>query len=753
MLLDRIDIDAHGPLHRVELGPFSEHLNVVFGPLGSGKTAISRFVRDSLVNREYPLGMLSSSTGRIVWADRDGLVHCRREQDGTASGRRTIEFESRGNGFRDFGSLQHSWLGNLCSSTEASRAVRSIQLPESIVDGVITDTAVTSVARVASACVRSGLDSASANRSLPSKEDAIYHDRDGHVAYGKSGIYGQHGPSRNDSHDYDRNRGLRQQLADVESELARLGDVDGDRQSLVARRNWLTERLARPQQSRRYQSRRESRHTDGQPYGKWQHRLTQLHDRARDLRARQSELRRWIAEIDSKIARGDTRYSARSKSADYQYRAAISDEQLRRQLDDLDAQMIRWRRALLEVRGLRSAVLASHDRFAPDPHAPLDESSLRRLRLDGFLHAIDRYDRSRSWDDSYPESYRPIHRLDDIDHRIDSATRQIDWLLERYASPDKVQCAWYETLPESASYRSATTLGETLRAIREDLRQVHRYTMRGSDYRVAQTSGELEEIRRSEQWLVAAISQLDRHRETLIGDYASAHDAEVAPWSRHSQHDHYVLRRDRGESIAQLDRVTAELDACLSEAANLRRSMRSLPVIDSQWYDTQRYDDQGEHNWLDRDALTAELRRIDDRLALFSRVSSLRARRSQLLEQLRLVRRPVATKSPLADAASSWLVRLSAGRLQRIDWPFNLFRDNGNSYHREGKQRTGVTINGRDETTCPAADRALAVMALRMAAGELARANRSACSAGLRNASRAVRKPKLGRGGTQVSKQ
>ncbi|NNE00336.1 MAG: hypothetical protein HKN47_23705, partial [Pirellulaceae bacterium] len=81
MLLDRIDIDAHGPLSRVELGPFAEHLNVVCGPEGYGKTAIARFIRDSLVDRHYPLGMISSSGGRVVWADRAGRVHCRREQD------------------------------------------------------------------------------------------------------------------------------------------------------------------------------------------------------------------------------------------------------------------------------------------------------------------------------------------------------------------------------------------------------------------------------------------------------------------------------------------------------------------------------------------------------------------------------------------------------------------------------------------------------------------------------------------------
>ncbi len=41
MLLEKIDIDAHGPLNHVEAGPFSEHLNVIVGPDGSGKTAIA----------------------------------------------------------------------------------------------------------------------------------------------------------------------------------------------------------------------------------------------------------------------------------------------------------------------------------------------------------------------------------------------------------------------------------------------------------------------------------------------------------------------------------------------------------------------------------------------------------------------------------------------------------------------------------------------------------------------------------------
>ena len=140
MLLDRIDIDAHGPLHRVELGPLAEHLNVVFAPDGSGKTAITRFIRDALLDRNYPLGMFSSSTGRVVLADRHGRVHCHREKDGTAHGRRRVEFESRGDFHGRYELLENHWLSGISKTSDAGAAVASLELPEAIVDGVLTDT-------------------------------------------------------------------------------------------------------------------------------------------------------------------------------------------------------------------------------------------------------------------------------------------------------------------------------------------------------------------------------------------------------------------------------------------------------------------------------------------------------------------------------------------------------------------------------------------------------------------------------------
>ncbi len=465
MLLDRIEIDAHGPLHHIELGPLAEQLNVITGPQGSGKTAIARFIRDSLVQRNYPLGMLSASSGRVVWADRNGLVHCRREQDGTADGRRTVEFESRGDTYRQLDAAGQSWFGGLPGSSDSSRAIQSLQLPESIVDGVITDTAITSVARVVSACVRSGLDSPQ-NQS-PYQVQAGYSHRSKFTA----GI---------DGRDYDRNRRLRQQLAEVEAELARLGGFDHP---------------ALHQHPETYQR--------DQP--RWNARLNQLHDRARQLRAQQSELRRWLAEIERELdhhAHSGNHFAATA----YQYSASIADRHLRQRLD--------------------------------------------------------------------------------------------------------------------------------------------------------------------------------------------------------------VLRQDQRESARKLNRVSAELDACLREVTEIRRAIRSLPIINRHWYDDYSYDA------IKRTGFAASESQRSGPAPQYQ-IELLRRRRVEILEQLRLAQRPEASRCTLAEAASSWLIRLSGGRLRQVAWPYRMFGRDRRSYHRGASQHTGVTIDGRDEHDCPAADRALAVFAVRMAAGDL----------------------------------
>lgn len=651
MLLDRIDIDVHGPLHRVELGPFSEHLNVVCGPHGSGKTAIARFVRDSLVDRQYPLGMMSSSTGRIVWADREGIVHCRREKDGTAHGRTSVDFEPRGDFTEHFGHLRHSWISNVCNTSDRSRATAAIELPESLVDGVITDTAVTNLSRVLNACVRSGLDTAEAIEALPFTESHVSH-RDGT-------------PSR--EHD----QILRRQLAEVEAEISRLGTDANEYDALIERRRLLDARLA---------DHRHEIHPANFDQPSAQRRLTKLCELARDLRARQSELRRALV---------DSRRDGSAEYSSYRRHASV-DGGLRRELDDLDAQIIGWRRTLLEVRGLRETIVNGH-RADPSFVDPISQDEAgRRRRLDGLLNSVDRYDRARVWDHD-GRSRWPLNRSEDIRDRIDSATRQIDWLLDRYAASDSVDRNWYDALPASASYRATTTLGDTLRAIRRDLKHVQQSaSVPTHDRGTPPSTRQLDELVQCERWLVTAIDQLQRHR-----DSASYRRPAVNPQLPDVDATHHATRS------AELDRVNSDLDACLAEAAEIRRTLRSPDASLSP-------------EWVDREAIQAELRRIEERLAGLSRWQWLQVRKSQLLGQLKATERsPVG--SPLAEAASHWLVRLSGGRLQRIHWPRAGTAESGSQLAVDGS----IRIDGREEFECPAVDRALAVLAVRMAAGDL----------------------------------
>ncbi len=140
--------------------------------------------------------------------------------------------------------------------------------------------------------------------------------------------------------------------------------------------------------------------------------------------------------------------------------------------------MIRWQRALLEVRGLRQAILAGRDSFAYLDGQAIDEATLRQMRLDGFYRAVDRYEPSHGSDDLFRGVYnstdRPLVHLDEVDARLDAATRNIDWLLNRYASPGNVQHAWFESIPTSVGYH------QRLLARRNPPRHSTRFTRRST---------------------------------------------------------------------------------------------------------------------------------------------------------------------------------------------------------------------------------------------------------------------------------
>ena len=784
MLLDRIDIDTHGPLQRVELGPFSEQINVVNTPQGSGKTALTRFLRDALVERRYPLGMFSSSTGRVVLAGPHGLVHYYREQDGTALGRRTVQYEPRGAETVNFGVEHSGWLHNINKNSDADRAIHSFKIPEAIADCVITDSAMTNVARVVSACIRSGLDSHKLCESKTARDGnptintgidspisdtasthtAATHTAATHIAAafedhspytsnvthqgsGSSiGLNALTNPRTNTAHQQHDLTQIRAELADTEAELSSLQASTGpleetEHASLLSRRSWLTQCLSDDskvavhgqfvdRQNTGLQTTEESSNASETPgphhsalrngnsnrkrQSEPQSRLRELHDRARSLRAKRNQLSNRLSDLG--------KHTFQSRAVNHPTSTTTTDRtQKQRQLEDIDAQVIHWQRAQMEVAALQHCLLTGHWGAVSTP-SPVDERSLRRMRLNRFLHTLDKPQTK----DLEHAANSPLARGRDlINHHILLATRQIDWLVDRYAGPDRVTRAWYEQ--DQSIPGTATTLSSTLRTIRDVLRQIHtdnqRYTENGSH----PPTNELSLARRCEQWLLSAIKQLKRHRdEVLRKNHAFDENANrKSSASEHRQMDAWT--REHRDRLAELESVTLSLNICLSEAAEVRQSMRNSSMNVRGTSDTKAdwYNNDLEATRSNRELLIKELKEVDSRISSLSRVQWLRNRRTQILNQLGFPKQKTTSLSPLAHEASRWLIRLTGGRLQRLEWSTKYSAKIRNTDHATEAKNDFVKIDGQNEMQCPEFDRACAVIAVRMAAGAfLARSGR-----------------------------
>ena len=732
MLLDRIDIDTHGPLQRVELGPFSEQINVVNAPEGSGKTALTRFLRDALVDRKYPLGMLSSSTGRVVFAGHHGLVHYYREQDGTAQGRQTIQYEARGSEVVNFGVEHAGWLHGISESNDADRAIASFKIPEAIAACVITDSAVTNVSRVVSACVRSGLDSPQFVRPTNAGQQNPVHGIDStHSTFNvndTASAFEDHSPSKPGTEDHQHSvKQIRAGLADIEAELASLQAAAGpleepEHKSLLSRRSWLTQCLSDKSKvvvegrltgadtdTDTDTLARQTSDSEQERQSHLQSRLRQLHDRARTLRSKRNQLRNRISDLGKH--RSQSRFYKPAKNA-----ATTDRAQTQRQLEDIDAQVVHWQRAQMEIAALQQCLLTVKE--APVPTAsPVDERSLRRMRLERFLHTLDKPQPSER--ERTAENRAFTRGRGSINHHILLATRQIDWLVDRYAGPDRATRSWYEQDPSIPG--TTTTLGSTLRTIRDILRQIHTYNQQGSETGGHPPTHELSLARRCEQWLLSAIKQLKRHRDDVLRQTHASGDVADREWSASEYRQMETWNRERKDLLAELDSVTLNLDICLSEAAEARRDMRlksgssrKTSDINIAWL--HEYEEAAKSN---RELLAKELKEVDSRISLFSRAQWLRTRRAQMLKQLGLPC-PKTITSPLAHAASRWLVRLTGGRLQRLEWSTEKFASATAGLHQTAVSETEmVKIDGQTEANFPDFDRACATLAVRMAAGDV----------------------------------
>lgn len=318
MLLDRIDIDSHGPLARIGVGPFSQQLNVVHTAAGSGKTALVRFLRDSLTGTTPAYGGMSKSSGRVVWAAADGLYHCRREPDGTTQGRRFVEFESRLGGY---------------NADRFNRPSVIIDLPPAIVDGIVTDTVMTSVRRVIQSVVESGLDRNSTR--------------------GESGEAARHQARVNEI------TALRNEISQLRDQLRREGHLDGGSVNEAQIRDRLS---ALTLELGAIDSRREfARQTDAAMQERRRDRdaMTQAVGEVDRLRRHETDLRKRIASLETTLAR----LEAQARRED---NLASIAQIARKRVNWIDQHVDALRRVLADVRGLGDLWFSG--RTAPGNH-------------------------------------------------------------------------------------------------------------------------------------------------------------------------------------------------------------------------------------------------------------------------------------------------------------------------------------------------------------------------------------------------
>jgi hypothetical protein len=406
MLLDRIDIDTHGPLTQVALGPFSQTLNAVIAASGSGKTALVRFLRDSLTGTTPAREGLADSRGRVVWAAADGLYHCRREPNGTAEGRRFVEFEAR--------------LADAYGRSRHGREAIVVDLPACVVDGIVTDTVMLSVQRCVQAAIASGLDHTSV--TFDSSRDIEINDLRREIEELEKQIHSQ---TLHAQHATARVTGAYDSFGltlDMKRLRDRRAELTLEISAIDARRDWAEKAEAEMERRRR---KREL--------------FASLADEIQRLRRQESELKMRLAEVDAALEKMNEEASRAEN------REAIA-KAYRTRLEQVESQLGRVRGVIREVRALGDhwfggRGLASQSRWldqaidgatrAAEDFA-LDQDRLTPRSLDDNIE-LSIHD--RGWSASLASSIRVDDSVAasavDVQRRIDTICRMVDNLVGR----------------------------------------------------------------------------------------------------------------------------------------------------------------------------------------------------------------------------------------------------------------------------------------------------------------------------------
>lgn len=678
MLLERIDIDSCGSLERIQLGPFSHRLNAVFGPPGAGKTATIEFVRSVMLgtDRHWHQGCV----GRVVWAGRDGLLHCRREADGTAHGRLSMDVVDR-NGYSHSNSHSnsHSSLNTHRDAEDYGRLSSSVDLPRVAIDALVAPGRETSFAKMVEACRALGLTN-------------VEHVRD----------------------DAEIAR-VRSQLADVNQRLSVLAPAPYDtppsyepvghdtRQQnssdhLQERRRFLVEELARLD---RYEQRTDIDTSVDNRRARLEVRLADARDEVARLRNQESDLRRSLADVERELAEFSQSLSAHESSI----RIASTR---RLQLEELDNQLMRLGRTLREIRSIRDNWTTGGTVATVLP----ETAPMRYYNTDAGRDTNGYY---RS--------------------RLEAARRHLDWLMRHYDGRYESRRAdvmrggeSVDTYAQEAAHIGRSDLESMMTTIRELIDSLGRL-----DFKVTATQIHDQHLRQCEATLGETIRRLVDQRTTLLqriatehnlslnhlseafGDWGQCHDQpHLYQWLL-SEHfpprveDSVVrtarrrrLESERTELLDELSRTVNRLDDSIREVRTLELRLRDLhgetPVV----VDHRR-----------RDIIRTELAAVEGRLSWLENRYRLEEERRTLNHRLEKLLAGTQRVSALRQRTTYWLDQMTGGRLNHLLAPGTV------SDFEQYSPDAPASDPFRFDRATSQTERNLVSLALRMAAADL----------------------------------
>lgn len=638
MLLERLDIDVYGPFGKKNIGPFSNGINAIWGPEGSGKTAIIDFIRGVMLGNQYDRH--GATVGRVTWADHRGLYHCQRESDGTHDGRLLIDFSPRDAAYADERYRHYGYHSR-----------RPDAIPPALVDMVVApDTNETSIARVFEAAASVGFE---LNHAVNRPSEEIER--------------------------------IKMRLTDIDAQISRDYRGTENRDELEMRRRRLTTELETLERDCVPTEPTFARQDDG----RGEPRLRAAQHEATRLRRFQDDLRGSIAEIQDEMDR-------LSQVPHHEPQRWSIAEDYRLQLEDLDAQLVRWRRTMQEVRSLRERLQDSSDQ----PY--YTESANRSPYRDGSEAASD-----------------PYEYLSSLEGRIQHAQRQLDALAGCYTD------GYYRYGNDASSQaRNLHAMRDELHTIREGLGR------RGPQQASPRFDDELAQLRRCEQELMSAIERLIADRSDLMHLASREHGVPMdqlssayGDWNPYTDTPHmrdWLVSEHCPPSVGSSDAAFARRQRLQDEMTGLRNELQrtesQLASIVRDIDDLQR---QRLHQPIDRKPivdsdrmahLRNELADVRRRLEWVDSLEGLRRERTRMADELRRLEvAGHATQSPLTACANHWLTRLTAGRLRGIEF---LAPDQ-------------VRVDGRRETDISSDERRTAALAVRMAICCLMNENRT----------------------------